>query len=327
MTTVYSRTYADFAYNEYYQTNIAVTAVPAAYSLTYSIDVATGYPSLYVVDPDVFTSWSTTSDPYIKNYRYGAILPPPGARDVASLVFTSATTYPVFIFCGPYITTVSSTARTLSQNCSGVTVSAQWVDLNIAAITSASRSSLQTGLPTPTGTENNNNGNNSDSGLPLGTVIAIAVAAFVLAGLIAAGVILFLVRKKKAADKSIPPPPPPGFNPYPPNFNPAYSSQPLLQPPQALYFPPPPSSADSNTVPYQPYPGVSYPMSPNPVPAPYPMNANYSAAPLNVSATTGGGTLNSSGNNSNNLFIPPPGSNPESGDSRQSGQGVVMLKQ
>ncbi|KAI8804112.1 hypothetical protein BJ742DRAFT_466705 [Cladochytrium replicatum] len=225
LTTTWSAVYPTLDFNGYYSTNIAVRAVPAAYSFSYSLAVATGYPSLYVVQPSIFTSWISTSAPVPRSYNYGALLPAPGNHDTATLVFTAATTYPVFIYCGPYDTTISATVSTVTQNCSGITINAKWVDFNLSPVVATSSIPPRTsavnfvGTTVPTDSLTSDaQGQVQSTNLSIGAVIGIAIACFFVAGIVAAGVlVLFLRRRNKAAaakahvphsSNNYPPPPP-----------------------------------------------------------------------------------------------------------------------
>ncbi|KAI8804448.1 hypothetical protein BJ742DRAFT_856723 [Cladochytrium replicatum] len=246
-TTTWSSVYPSLEYNAYYSSELVVSAVPAAFSFSYTLAVATGYPTLYVVEPSIFTSWLSTSEQVPRTWNYGALLPAPGNGDTETLVFTSAATYPVFFYCGEYTTTTATRTSTIRQNCSSITINAKWVNLNIVPITSApaSRStSRATAVPgIPTGSASGSENQSQSQGLGIGAVVGIAVACFVVAGLVAAGVIIMYLRRRNraaAASKAYFPPPPPSaanYPPPPPSSSSEFPSQPLRAQ-SHLYFTP-----------------------------------------------------------------------------------------
>ncbi|KAI8804453.1 hypothetical protein BJ742DRAFT_824429 [Cladochytrium replicatum] len=191
-TTSWSNTYNPLTYNYWASRVITVSTVPAAYSFSYSVAVAQGTPSLYVLDPVVYSSWSAGTTFVPQTYRYGArIDPPTGGRDSFSLVFTSATTYPVILYCGPYSTTISSVVTIFSQNCSGVTIAANWVDLNIGppAQTTTIPPLTLTSSPSPTG-------DTGGGGVSTGAVVGIIVGAVVVAGALSAAIVITMLRRR-----------------------------------------------------------------------------------------------------------------------------------
>ncbi|KAI8812382.1 hypothetical protein BJ742DRAFT_793960 [Cladochytrium replicatum] len=285
-TTTWSNVYSVIPYNRWATSAITVSNIPAAYSFSYSVAVAEGTPSVFVLDPSVYTAWSTGTTFLPQTYRYGArIDPPTGGRDSFSLIFTSATTYPVLLYCGPYSTTISSVVTISTLNCSGVTINAKWVDLNIAppAQTTTLPPLIITSTPSPSA--------GSDGGVSAGAVAGIAVGAVVVAGVLAAAIVVTMLRRRnrKAAEQqaqqqqrasymNYPPPvplqpPPPGMDMYKPSGH-------YYKPPAAAAAPDHADHSDgSNTLPGSPGGvGANY-VSPTPQFHPGTPSQNYANAP------------------------------------------------
>ncbi|KAI8804612.1 hypothetical protein BJ742DRAFT_856582 [Cladochytrium replicatum] len=192
-TTTWLNSVPALSYNQYYQTGLTINKLPETLRLEYSGTVAQGFPTVYLVPPSDFDSW-TRGGMVPLNYLYARNHTPPTFTDTTTLTFTPGAqqVYSLFVFCGPAPSSVTP-AASRTPDCNNMYLLAKWNSLITPPPQTAIPPAATATIPPP---PSDTGGGAAYGGLSVGALAGIAAGGFVLA-LIIGGIVALVYRRKK----------------------------------------------------------------------------------------------------------------------------------
>ncbi|KAI8804451.1 hypothetical protein BJ742DRAFT_451166 [Cladochytrium replicatum] len=131
MRTVWTTSIPSATYNGWTAVPITVTTAPATFTFSVDLKVADGYPTVYVLNPSIYSEWVLAPTPSPESFPFKHEFLHPGSSVDTTLVFQTPTTYPVVLYCGSSMGSIANGAlpAPIYKDCSGINFIAYWSDL------------------------------------------------------------------------------------------------------------------------------------------------------------------------------------------------------